>query len=177
MRIACLGWGSLIWKPGALPVEGKWHQDGPLVPIEFTRISDGGELATAVSLNAEPVPVLWAWLAVDDLATACALLKEREAIPEKRIDGIGSLIVTEQPVGMLAEWAQARNIDAVIWTGLPPRCDYIENRVPSLQAALAWLDGLEGDTREHARDYISRVPQQIDTAYRRAIVARLGWRS
>lgn len=175
MRISCLGWGSLIWKPGVLPVEGKWHQDGPHLPIEFTRIGDGGELATAACLNADPVPVLWAWLAVDELATACRLLKEREAIPEQRIDGIGSLIVTKKPVGMLAEWAQARSIDAVIWTGLPPRCNHIENRVPSLQAALAHLDGLEGEAREHARDYINRVPGQIDTAYRRAIAERLGW--
>ncbi|WP_380182780.1 hypothetical protein [Kalamiella sp. sgz302252] len=177
MRIACLGWGSLIWKPGALPVKGEWHQDGPSVPIEFSRIGDGGELATAICLNAEPVPVLWAWLATEDLAIACELLKEREAIPEKRIDGIGSLIVTHSPVGMLAKWAQRRDIDALVWTGLPPRCNHIENRVPSLQAALAHLDGLQGEEREHARDYFSRVPKQIDTAYRRAIEENLGWRS
>ena len=27
MKIACLGWGSLIWKSGALPVAGEWQTD------------------------------------------------------------------------------------------------------------------------------------------------------
>lgn len=175
MRIACLGWGSLIWKSGVLPVEGEWHKDGPPVPIEFSRISDGGELATAICINVDPVPALWAWLTVDDLATACELLKAREAIPAQRSDGIGSLIVTDRPAGALAKWAHDRHIDAVIWTALPPCCDKIESRTPSLEAALAYLDSLTGETREHAKDYICRVPAQIDTTYRRAIVESLGW--
>ena len=175
MKIACLGWGSLIWKPGVLPVEGEWHQDGPLVPIEFSRIADGGELSTAICLNAEPVPVLWAWLTVGNLATGCELLKAREAIPAARNDGIGSLIVTDRPEGALAKWAQARDIDALIWTALPPSCDRIENRIPASQTALTYLDSLTGEKREHAKDYICRVPAQIDTPYRRAIVEKLGW--
>ncbi|MDU1189996.1 MAG: hypothetical protein E6990_18890 [Enterobacter sp.] len=54
MKIACLGWGSLIWKSGALPVAGEWQTDGPSLPVEFCRVSDGGELATAICMNALP---------------------------------------------------------------------------------------------------------------------------
>ncbi|WP_414147689.1 hypothetical protein ACMGGR_19885 [Erwinia sp. BNK-24-b] len=177
MRIACLGWGSLIWKPGVLPVAGEWKQDGPRLPIEFSRISDGGELATAICLNADPVPVFWAWLDVDNLSTAIQLLKQREAIPAERNDGIGSLKVTDTSAGLLAEWAKARNIDALIWTALPPRNDHVENCIPPIEQAVAYLTALQGETREHARDYIQRVPTQIDTAYRRIIVESLGWQS
>ena len=175
MKIACLGWGSLIWKTGALPVTGGWQEDGPLAPVEFCRISDGGELATALCLNATPVPALWAWLTVEDLALACQALKEREAIPEQRTDGVGSLIMTNKPVGMLAEWASARGIEAVIWTNLPARCAATEGRIPSIDEALRYLDGLSGETREHARNYIECVPAQIDTPYRREIASALGW--
>jgi len=168
MKIACLGWGSLIWKSGALPVASPWHCDGPPVPIEFVRISEGGELATAICLNATPVPVLWAWLNTASLETACRALREREGIPESRDDGLGILTVTETAVGPLAEWARARGIEGLIWTALPACINGTEGRIPTLKEALDYLQRLEGETRKHARRYIKQVPPQIDTAYRRA---------
>lgn len=42
MRIAILGWGSLIWHPRDLPISGDWQPGGPVLPIEFSRISDNG---------------------------------------------------------------------------------------------------------------------------------------
>ena len=105
MKIACLGWGSLIWKSGALPVAGEWQTDGPSLPVEFCRVSDGGELATAICMNAPAVPVLWAWLEATTLSVACRALREREAIPEDRCDGIGSLLITGRDTGILTTWA------------------------------------------------------------------------
>jgi len=35
---------------------------------------------------------------------------------------------------------------------------------------------LSGAAHEQARDYIEQVPAQIDTPYRREIIARLGWK-
>jgi len=77
-------------------------------------------------------------------------------------------------VGVLAEWALRRQLDAVIWTGLPPRFANIEGLVPTVDDAVAYLGGLTGEAYEHARDYIQQVPKQIDTPYRKAIMARLG---
>ena len=175
MNVACLGWGSLIWKPGALPVEGEWHHDGPLFPVEFSRTSDGGELATAICMNAPPVPVLWARLATQDLDRACLQLREREGIPDERVDGIGIFSVTAQTPGVLADWARSRKLDAVIWTGLPPKLGSVEGLIPTLPQAIAHLQQLEGDEAIHARTYIMQVPAQIDTPYRRAITAHFGW--
>lgn len=178
MNIACLGWGSLIWKPGALPLAGEWYSDGPQLPVEFSRVGDGGELATAICINAPPVPVFWALVAAQTLDEACSALREREQIPAERQDGVGTLLVNReqgQPTGLLSQWALERQIDAVIWTALPPRYMNVEGRVPSGQDAVAYLAALAGERLEHARSYIARVPQQIDTPYRRAIEHRLGW--
>jgi len=175
MKIACLGWGSLIWKSGALPVAGEWQTDGPSLPVEFCRVSDGGELATAICMNAPAVPVLWAWLDTDQLSLACQALRAREGIPEERCDGIGSLLIAGCHVGELSTWAAQRDIEAVIWTGLPPRSASLEGRVPTVDEAIAYLDSLSGETRSHAKDYMRRVPSQIDTPYRRVIKEVLGW--
>ncbi len=45
MKIAILGWGSLIREPRGLPIDGEWQKDGPVLWIEFSRISQRGARA------------------------------------------------------------------------------------------------------------------------------------
>lgn len=175
MIIACLGWGSLIWKPGALPMDSEWFSDGPGFPIEFSRVGDQGELATAVCMNAPLSNVLWALLRADSLQIACAALREREQIPDDRQDGIGVYVAGNSDLGVLGTWCAQRQIDAVIWTALPPRFEGKEGLVPSVDNAVAYLEGLSGATLAHARNYIKQVPTQIATPYRQEITHRLGW--
>lgn len=175
MKIACLGWGSLLWKTGALRVRGDWRADGPEVSVEFCRVADGGELSTALCLNAPVLPVFWSLVDTDDLADACHMLRAREQIPEQRTDGVGTVLVKQGHGGHLIPWAAARGLDAVIWTGLPPRFAGVENRVPSQEDAVRYLDELEGEAGQHARHYIEQVPRQLDTPYRAAIRRELGW--
>lgn len=175
MNIACLGWGSLIWKPDTLPLASAWFQDGPSMPIEFSRIADGGELATAICMNATPCKVLWAVLDVQSLDDAVQALRMREQIPDDRQDGVGIFTSNGSTVGVLAEWASARQLDAVIWTALPPRFEAVEGLIPSVDDVLEYLKNLTGKTLDHAHSYISRVPIQINTPYRLEINKKLGW--
>jgi hypothetical protein len=39
MKIAILGWGSLVWDPRELNVADEFNVVGPTLPIEFCRIS------------------------------------------------------------------------------------------------------------------------------------------
>lgn len=48
MRIAILGWGSLIWNPNGLPIRGDWQRGGPVLPIEFSRISSDERLTLVI---------------------------------------------------------------------------------------------------------------------------------
>lgn len=139
MKIACLGWGSLIWKPGALPLLSGWFNDGPELPIEFSRVSDGGELATAICLNSPPCQVLWALLDVQSLDEGVQALRKREQIPDDRQDGIGVFTINASTVGVLGKWAADRQLDAVIWTALPPRFEDVEGLIPSLDDVLSYL--------------------------------------
>ena len=62
MKIAILAWGSLIWQPKdlLLDTEFGWKEDGPILPIEFARISKDGRLTLVITKNGTKVPVLYA---------------------------------------------------------------------------------------------------------------------
>ncbi len=76
--IACLGWGSLIWEPRNLAVEGQWQTDGPKLPVEFTRVSGGERLTLVITEGAAPVTVLWSRMTVASLDDGIKNLSERE---------------------------------------------------------------------------------------------------
>ena len=108
--IVCLGWGSLIWDLGGLPVEklerglpvppwvlspegediGDWKPDGPQVRVEFARQSgkERDRLTLVLSDAAERQPSFWARMTVATLGEAVRALTKRECrgISERRID-------------------------------------------------------------------------------------------
>jgi hypothetical protein len=74
----------------------------------------------------------------------------------------------------LAEWATSRGIEAVVWTALERKFHDDGSRASADDVA-AYLSALTGRTREDAERYVRRAPPQIDTPFRRAIEAKLGW--
>jgi hypothetical protein len=54
-RIALLGWGSLIWdkRPDFDKYHGEWLADGPILPLEFSRVS-GETRKRALTLVIDP---------------------------------------------------------------------------------------------------------------------------
>ncbi|MEM7549407.1 MAG: hypothetical protein AAF363_07030 [Bacteroidota bacterium] len=182
MKIACIGWGSLIWSPRALLVQRKWHNDGPLLPIEFTRQSQDGRLTLVINEKAQYVRTLWALMSTGDLEQATQSLRVREGIPlaeagmdiglVKVSDDDGSL---DQWQGIVKEWCQKVKIDAAIWTNLSSKFNGEEGRAPSLEEAILYLNSIDFNIRKHAEEYIRKAPLQIDTEYRRAFEKEFGW--
>ena len=82
--IVCLGWGSLIWKPGDLPVDD-WRDDGPAVSVEFVRESQDRRLTLVLDPNAVSVTSLWAPMTMTDLSTAVLELAAREGTGRENV--------------------------------------------------------------------------------------------
>jgi hypothetical protein len=181
MKIACLGWGSLFWDPQGLLIDRDWNLNGPMLPLEFCRQSGNGRLTLVIDKDSEPLKVLWSPMIANDLKIAIESLRIREGIPKSRCnDYIGVLCADEatsaDPIkNVLSHWLQDVGFDAVIWTDLPSKFNEVNGMKPSKDEALAYLHGLEGDTRASAEEYIRRAPVQITTEYRRAFEKELGW--
>lgn len=175
-NIACLGWGSLIWKPGCLPRGSDWFKDGPLIPLEFARHSKGGRITLVIVRNARPVRSLWALMNCENPKEAREKLRIREGGTKTQYIGLWSR-GRRSPAAIpdLHDWAIARDIDSVVWTALPPKFRNEIYRQPSVEEVLGHLGELSGKQRKCAKEYVRRAPRQIDTAYRRWIEAELQW--
>lgn len=176
-RIACLGWGSLVWDPRGLPIRRRWFDDGPIICVEFVRQSNDGRLTLVLHESGTFVRSLWAIMDSDDLDTAKKSLRIREDIRNDKPELIGAWTAGEcspDHIIDLQTWADARGIDAVIWTALPAKFQG-KPRAPSAEQAIAYLSQLRGRARDSAEQYIRRAPKQVDTVYRRHFEANFGW--
>ncbi|MBX3164392.1 MAG: hypothetical protein KF900_07925 [Bacteroidetes bacterium] len=184
MKIACLGWGSLIWRPESLLIRREWFMDGPFLPIEFVRQSKDGRLTLVIYENAKPIRTLWALMATDDLEKAKQSLKVRESISDENFKSHIAAVTKDEKISdndtiktIIQEWAKKMDLDAVIWTNLPPKFNGNRNVAPSIDVAIKYLNGLDIDinTRKTAEEYIRKAPKQIDTEYRRKFESEFGW--
>jgi len=180
MQIGCLGWGSLVWNPGVLPIRGKWFEDGPLLPIEFARRSRDGRITLVIVKDRPVVRTLWAILTSDNVQAAKKSLASREGIKDENIgkhigfwtDG-GS---NGECVDIISEWAKSHQLTAVVWTNLPPKFNGQENKAPTVGEVIQYLKDLRPiEKRRLAEEYISKAPPQVDTEYRREIKLQLNW--
>jgi len=178
MKIACLGWGSLIWDPRSLPIQSEWFKDGPFAPVEFARQSSDGRITLVMEPNAHSVRLLWAHMILTNLQSAREALRDREGLTGQTwATNIGSWQQREPAPATMPElprWAEAHGGEAVIWTALGPKFNG-EEVSPSIDRVIEYLRGLTGTRRDNAKQYIERAPRQIDTEYRRRIEAALGW--
>lgn len=181
--LACIGWGSLVWRSGRMPLADRWRPDGPELPVEFARESGDGRI-TLVAVPGTPTsPALWAPLDVGNLEAARRLLRRRERSRPGTIgvwsrDGAAPAEGPPPPdevARSVARWAEGRGIAGVVWTDLPPRFRGEAGRVPSPEEVVDHLSRLRGARRVRAERYVRRAPRQIRTPCREAIERRLGW--
>jgi hypothetical protein len=88
MKIAILAWGSLYWDLGNLNVIDKWNNDGVILPIEFSRISDNGKgrLTLVIDeINGSQIKTYWNISSFNNLDKSIKNLREREGTNNKNI--------------------------------------------------------------------------------------------
>jgi hypothetical protein len=192
MTIAVLGWGSLLWnltknRENGFHVVGGWR-DGPFLPIEFARISQGKDgrrnvLTLVVHPGALPVQVFWAESCEPSLMGAIENLRGREG-GKSPIGHVDLKAKVDQPSNGVAEqvreWALSLrpsgvSIDAVVWTDLRSNFESKTHMPLSEDNIVAFLSNLRGADRCEAETYIRATLPRIDTPYRRRIIKDLGW--
>jgi hypothetical protein len=179
MKIAIIGWGSLIWCPGSLQIKSAWHLDGPILPIEFARISKDGRLTLVIHSGSAGQRTLWAPAVVEDMSAVLKNLQDREGTPPRFIhsgtaDGQFSDGVTQEVRDVIAKWLEERqDIRGCVWTGLATNWKDKQKSDFSVQLAIQYLKDLPDPAR--AREYIQNTPEQIQTAVRAAAREHLHW--
>jgi hypothetical protein len=161
----------LIRDSGELPIKG-WFADGPFVRAEFLRQSDNGCITLVLHGSAPASRAYWGLLNVQTVEEAAEALRIRERIPKARAGAIARWCVNEAQPSLIEDleaWAKTRQVDAVVWTALPPKFDKTDGRVPSADDVMRYLRGLTGPVRENAEQYVRRAPKQINTPYRQKI--------
>lgn len=186
-KLACLGWGSLVWAPQGLPVRRPWFKDGPLLPIEFARESKDRRITLVIVPDAPPevarVRSLWALMSLNELKGAKQALADREGIKQENIErdiGFWSEAETSGQgyAGEIGRWASQKDLDAVIWTALPPTFKHKPGQETIADQVISFLKDLNERPYEQwkrAKEYIRKAPLQIDTECRRRIEMELGW--
>ena len=187
MKTAILAWGSLIWQPKDLffDKEFGWKEDGPILPIEFARISKDGRLTLVITENGSLVPTLYTLSKYETLDEAILNLAVRESSGRR---SIGSYDKSKNEFTLnvffkeiIRDWINEKDFDAVIWTNLGENWA-IKNEsgetVKTIKPAerIEYLKSLKGNTSVLAEEYIRKTPVQIKTKYRAKIEAELNWK-
>lgn len=175
MKIACLGWGSLIWRPEELEIKREWFKDGPLIPIEFARQSKDGRITLVIDPAAKPVRSLWALMRTDNIEAAIKSLKTREGTTTSNIHFVTSNEETEDAIkSIIKKWLLVQDLDAAIWTGLSYKFNDGNVR-PTKEQVIDYLMHVEYEVLRIAEEYVRNTPKQIDTEYRREMEKELAW--
>lgn len=167
-KIVCLGWGSLVWNPGDLPLHSEWNTDGPVLPLEFARKSKDGRMTLVVCDEGTPCTTLWARLAVNDLTEGIEALQKREGTSAKHVGYWSTSGSSNHPFNETVDiWAKEKNIMGVVWTALPPKSPATNKNYdfPTLEEVLTHISDLDPSSTKLASEYIYNTPQQIKTVY------------
>ncbi|SDS50975.1 hypothetical protein SAMN05216503_3290 [Polaribacter sp. KT25b] len=185
MKIAVLGWGSLIWQPKELAFdkEFRWKEDGPTLPIEFARISKDGRLTLVITSEGTEVLTLYTLSTYKVLEEAVLNLAVREGSGRKSIgyyDKTSDDFMPEkfQFKTKIREWIHKTNFDAVIWTNLGEKWkieEKVNERLISPEKRIEYLREFKGNKKALAEEYIRKTPIQIRTKYRKLIEKELNW--
>ena len=187
MDIAILAWGSLIWQPKDLlfDTEFGWKEDGPILPIEFARISKDGRLTLVITENSTFVPTFYTLSKYETLDEAVLNLAVREGSGRR---SIGSYDKTKNEFSHkvffeqnISDWINEKDFDAVIWTNLGENWvikNESEEIIDTIEPAerIKYLKSLKGNASALAEEYIRKTPVQIKTKYRAKIEEELNWK-
>ena len=182
MKVAIIGWGSLIHDRGVLRLVDGWHRDGPLLPVEFARTSVNGTLSLVITPDhGTTVTTYWAESMHHDVSLVRENLRLRERTPDVRniaaVTWRGEVLgrtrysaIEDAVIGWLRSNRKNTMVDAAVWTSLKPKG--LDSYTPKKVGA--FIDSDRAD-KSRIQDYIRRAPAQTITALRLELEKLPGW--
>jgi hypothetical protein len=175
-----LGWGSLIYQLGSLEenVRSSWHNGGPELPIEFSRISRSRDEALTLVIdpvNGVRLPTKYIISKRKDPKDTACDLRNREGTVIRKV-GIIDLKENYEnfqfpEIGkLIKEWVKNKDLRAVIWTDLESNFEKVAKTKFSIPAALEHLNGLSKKGKEEAKAYLKNAPEFINTPLRNKLI-------
>jgi hypothetical protein len=187
-KIAVLAWGSLVWDPRDLKTAAEFAPNGPLLPVEFCRVSGDRRLTLVIDETFGDVCTSYsAPSALESLDAAIENLRLREGMTDAHAVGFVepasgkqshvALQRHPQVVATIAAWAESNGYDAAVWTALASNFDESDKGGEpfSVTAAIRYLEALEGqDAAEFARAlaYVRKAPSEVQTPVREEVAKR-----
>lgn len=185
MKIAILAWGSLIWDdnwPEFDKQRGEWLKDGPILPLEFSRVSASRDKALTLvidTVNGKDCSVMYAESKRTNPDDAIADLRDREGTIMKHVgfyfakDPARKCVPPVPP--SIPDWATSKKIEVVIWAGMPSNF-FEKNAVNastkfSVEAAAAHLQNITPKGKAAAAEYVWRAPELVVTPLRTKLQA------
>jgi hypothetical protein len=176
-RIALLGWGSLIWDewPEFDKYHKEWQPNGPLLPLEFSRVSETRKGALTLVIDPQYGTLCKTAYAVStrrDPADAIADLRSREGTLMKRVGfyfANRSRTCEPKVPESIASWAAEMRFDVVVWTGLSSNFKDKKKEDYSVAAASRHIQSLSLEGKSMAAEYVWRAPAFVQTPLRIAL--------
>ncbi|MGP0591400.1 hypothetical protein ACTRXD_02530 [Nitrospira sp. T9] len=179
MKIAILGWGSLLWEGG---VEfdrwhEQWHYNGPTLKIEFSRVSKTRLGALTLVIDEEhgsPTTVAWCLSKRQIPEDAICDLRCREGTTIKNIGRIFVASNVECCEGnneknAIVGWAKEKEIDVVVWTALKSNFKEKAKRPFSVEEVVSYVKTLNSEGKVKAAEYVWKAPNFVQTRVRTAL--------
>lgn len=184
MKIAILGWGSLLWdkRPEFDKQHEEWQLDGPSLEIEFSRVSGTRNGALTLVLdtkNGKACQVAYALSKRKDPDDAICDVRSREGTRPKNIgcyfaDKSRKNAREERVLKTVEAWALAKKMDVVVWTDL--ESNFQENnkcgKPFSIDSALCHVQALDEKGKAMAAEYVWRSPDFVSTPLRGVLQAQ-----
>ena len=175
-EFAILAWGSLMWE--VRPEfdehhEENWRLDGPILKVEFSRISTSRQDALTLVIEKKygvATTVAWCLSKRQRIEDAICDLRCREGTTLKNI-GCVDMSVNSSPslCPTIKAWAVERHLGAVIWTALESNFEKKKGTSFSVLAAVEHIKKLDPCGKAKAAEYIWRAPAFVKTPLRDAL--------
>jgi hypothetical protein len=183
VKIAILGWGSLLWDEHPEFDKwhfGKWEPKGPSLPIEFSRVSGTRNGALTLVLDTEKGTVCQVAYALSKRNNPDDVICDLRCREGTTLENIGFYFANEsrkqareeEILKIIQDWASVNKIDVVIWTDLESnfqkksKCVNKDGKLSFVDAALCHLQALDPEGKAKAAEYVWRAPSFVETPLR-----------